>query len=301
MGSEKSSESNSESNSASKDGGLNQINFLKENDNTLIKRIWIVKKSIKLNDRNVSPYVNIFSPIVINNKVELVKPKQNVFKIKSNSNAHFKHWAIILELSNDSYVNIQFGRNGFSLNEFNKTDIDGESVFNAILDTWGQEDAPFSFCYLGNFNDRYDKLKNSLIEMKKEEIKRYEKTKMTYYNLCFKNCQHFVCEIEKILFGKIKGVHTFDYYLEQFFYTFFKQIKFEKLKSKYEKEINEKNKELFKLNVKNIEIFKNKMISNPSNSFFVKILGKNYFYKDISYYKKLIEGWYSLKCDNYLN
>jgi len=216
MGSEPSSESNSDSNSASKDGQLKEINFLKENENTLIKRVWIVKKSIKLNDRNVNPNLNIFSPIVINNKVELVKPKQNVFKIKSNFNSHFKHWAIILELSNDSYVNIQFGRNGFSLNEFNKTDIDGESVFNAILDTWGQEDAPFSFCYLGNFNDRYDKLKNFLIEMKKKETERYEKTKMTYYNLCFKNCQHFVCEIEKILFGKIKGVHNFYYYLDNF-------------------------------------------------------------------------------------
>ena len=294
------SEPSSESNSASKDGRLNQINFLKENENTLIKRVWIVKKSINLNDRNVKPNLNIFSPIIIKNKVELVKPNQNVFKIKNNCNAHFKHWAIILELSNDSYVNIQFGRNGFSLNEFNKTDIDGESVFNAILDTWGQEDAPFSFCYLGNFNDKYDKLKNSLIEMKKKETEKYEKTKMTYYNLCFKNCQNFVCEIEKILFGKIQGVHSFDYYLDQFFGTFFKKIKLEKLKSKYEKEINEKNKELFKLNVKNIKDFREKMISNPSDSIFAKMLGKNYYDKDISYYKKLIEEWYSLKYDNYL-
>ena len=294
------SEPSSESNSASKDGRLNQINFLKENENTLIKRVWIVKKSINLNDRNVKPNLNIFSPIIIKNKVELVKPNQNVFKIKNNCNAHFKHWAIILELSNDSYVNIQFGRNGFSLNEFNKTDIDGESVFNAILDTWGQEDAPFSFCYLGNFNDKYDKLKNSLIEMKKTETEKYEKTKMTYYNLCFKNCQNFVCEIEKILFGKIQGVHSFDYYLDQFFGTFFKKIKLEKLKSKYEKEINEKNKELFKLNVKNIKDFREKMISNPSDSIFAKMLGKNYYDKDISYYKKLIEEWYSLKYDNYL-
>ena len=294
------SEPSSESNSASKDGRLNQINFLKENENTLIKRVWIVKKSINLNDRNVKPNLNIFSPIIIKNKVELVKPNQNVFKIKNNCNAHFKHWAIILELSNDSYVNIQFGRNGFSLNEFNKTDIDGESVFNAILDTWGQEDTPFSFCYLGDFNDKYDKLKNSLIELKKKETERYEKTKMTYYNLCFKNCQDFACEIEKILFGKIQGVHSFDYYLDQFFGTFFKNIELEKLKSKYEKEINEKNKELFKLNVKNIKDFREKMISNPSDSIFAKMLGKNYFDKDISYYKKLIEEWYSLKYDNYL-
>ena len=124
--------------------------------------------------------------------------------------------------------------------------------------------------------------------MKNKETKRYEKTKMTYYNICFINCQYFVCKIEKILFGKIQGVHSFDYYLDQFFCTFFKNIELEKLKSKHETEINEKNKELFKINVKNIKDFREKMISNPSNSIFAKMLEKNYFDKDISYYKKLI-------------
>lgn len=137
--------------------------------------------------------------------------------------------------------------------------------------------------------------------MKDKEIKRYEEIKMTYYNLCFNNCQGFCCEIEKILFGKIKVIHTFDYYLEEFFITFFKNFKLEKLKSKYEKELKQKNEELFKLNVKNIEDFRNKMISNQSGSFSSKILGKNYFEKDIAYYKKLIENWYSLKYDDYLN
>lgn len=135
----------SESNSANKNGELNQINFLKENENTLIKRVWIVKKSIDLHDRNVKPNLNIFSPIIINDKVDLVKPKQNVFKIEDKVNSHFKHCAIILELSNNSFVNIQFGRNGFSLNEFNKTDIDGENIFNAIMDTWDKKMHLFHF------------------------------------------------------------------------------------------------------------------------------------------------------------
>ncbi len=119
-----------------------------------------------------------------------MKPKANVFKIKNECNSHFKHWAIILELSNDSYVNIQFGRNGFSLKEYNKTDIKGESVFNSIKETWGEDDNPFSFCYLGEAKYQYDELKNTLNDMKKEESKRFEEKGETYYNATFKNCQH---------------------------------------------------------------------------------------------------------------
>ena len=37
----------------------------------------------------------------------------------------------------------------------------------------------------------------------KEESKREENKGTTYYNLCFKNCQHFACDIEKILFGDV--------------------------------------------------------------------------------------------------
>ena len=136
--------------------------------------------------------------------------------------------------------------------------------------------------------------------MKDKEIKIYEETKMTYYNLLFKNCQGFCCEIEKILFGETKAVHNFDYYLGEFFSTFFKNFKLEKLKSEYEKEIKQKNEELFKSNVKNIEDFRKKMISAPSDFSHI-LFGKNYFDRDIAYYKKLIEKWYSLKYDDYLN
>ena len=85
--------------------------------------------------------------------------------------AKFKHWALILELSNSSYVNIQFGRNGFSLKEFNKTEIEGENLLNSILDTWGEKYDILSFCYLGEPNYEYEKLKIYLKEKKDKEKK----------------------------------------------------------------------------------------------------------------------------------
>ena len=110
--------------------------------------------------------------------------------------------------------------NGFSLEEFNKTNIEGESVFNAILNTWGEEDDPFSFCYLGNANKEYDELKEYLKNKKNQEIEFFREKNEVYYNVCFNNCQHFACEIEKFLFYKIKVFHLFDYYLDQFFLKF---------------------------------------------------------------------------------
>ena len=47
------SDSDSSSNSADKNGILEEISFLKENENTRIKRVWIVKKSISLADVRV--------------------------------------------------------------------------------------------------------------------------------------------------------------------------------------------------------------------------------------------------------
>ena len=188
------SDSDSSSNSGNNKGKLETMDCLKENENTIINRVWIVKKSITLNDRHVNvSALSFFSRVFSNMKkisINLVKPKANIFKIKNEYNSSFKHWAIILELSNDSYVNIQFGRNGFSLKEYNKTDIKGESVFNSIIETWGEEYSPFSFCYLGEANYQYDKLKNTLNDMKKEESKRFEEKGETYYNATFKNCQH---------------------------------------------------------------------------------------------------------------
>ena len=47
------SNSDSSSNSAHENGKLEEITFLKENENTKIKRVWIVKKPISLADRHV--------------------------------------------------------------------------------------------------------------------------------------------------------------------------------------------------------------------------------------------------------
>ena len=229
MGSESSkSDSESLSNSADENGKLEIMNCLKENKNTIINRVWIVKKSISLKDRNVNLNLNPFDFInfrfFLENKPKLLKPIENVFNIREKYGSIFSHWAIILELSNDSYVNIQFGRSGFSLEEFNKTEVEGENVLNSILYTWGQDGHPFSFCYLGNANYKYDDLKEKLKTEKEKETKLFEEKGKTYYNVCFRNCQHFVCDVEKLLFGNTKILHSFDYYLDEFYKHFFPEI-----------------------------------------------------------------------------
>ena len=161
MGSEScnsdSNKSNSNSNSNSShssddDTKLQEMNCLLEGtENIKIKRVWVLKKSVSLNDR----HVNVLG---FKTKINLTKGKKNIFKIKNKFNCNFKHWAIILELSNGSFVNIQYGKNGFSLEEFNETDIKGENLLNSILNTWGKDGAPFSFFFLGNANYNYGKL-----------------------------------------------------------------------------------------------------------------------------------------------
>ena len=99
------SDSDSSSNSANNNGELETMDCLKENENTIINRVWIVKKSITLSDGHVnvsglSLFRRIYS-VMKKTSINLVKPKSNVFKIKNEGNPHFKHWAIILELSND--------------------------------------------------------------------------------------------------------------------------------------------------------------------------------------------------------
>ena len=209
------SDSDSSPNSGNKKCILEKMDCRKENDNTKIYRVWIVKKSISLNDR----HINSVSAGSIN--LELI--------IKS----FLKHWAIILELSNDTYVNIQFGRDGFSLDEFNKTNIEGENILNSIIITWGDPLHAFSFCYLGKANYEYEKLKETLKKIKDEEKKRYNEKGNTYYHLIHKNCQHFVCDIEKLLFGEIKVWHSFDYYLVGFFNKFFPNVDINILRSKH--------------------------------------------------------------------
>lgn len=79
--------------------------------------------------------------------------------------------------------------------------------------------------------------------------------------MCFNNCQHFCCDIEKYLFGNIKNWHSFDYYLNEFFKFFYPNIDITNLKSKYEEELKKKNEDIFKknvINITNVEGEKNK-------------------------------------------
>ena len=305
------SDSDSSSNSAHKKGKLEEITFLKENENTKIKRVWIVKKPISLADGHVNLLMHrtfckiilllrkIPSKYMVLNDSEFFEPKQNVFKIKNEYNSCFKHWALILELSNGSYVNIQFGRDGFSLKEFNETDVEGESVLNSITETWGEETLPYSFCYLGNADYEYNNLKNKLIKRKDDEAKKFKEEGKTYYNALHNNCQHFVCEIEEILFGSINVWHSFKYYLQDFFENFFPNININKLQNIHEKNIAEKNKILFK---KNVDMLKEKY----------EILSeceKTKKYENYCQYirislddsKELLERNYSLKYDDFLD
>ena len=255
------SDSDYSSNSAKENGRLEMMDNFDENENIMVKRVWIVKRSIRLHDE----HVKIFKPIDFfllhllhlpfenSPDISFVRPKPNVFTIENKYNNNFKHWAVILELSNKSYVNIQFGSNGFSLKKFNKTNIEGESVLNAIINTWGEDGLPFSFCYLGKANYNYKNLYNILKEKKNQEETKFKEKGKIYYSVLSNNCQHFACDIEKILFRKIKGWHSFNYYLNEFFEHFFPNINIDKLKKKYENDLKKINEELFKSNVKKIE------------------------------------------------
>ena len=263
------SDSDSSSNSGNKSGNLEKMDCRKENDNTKIYRVWIVKKSINLNDRHINfnflpnghkKFLKFFFIRKKKGNIKLVESEENIFDIKNETRWYFKHWAIILELSNDTYVNIQFGRDGFSLDEFNKTNIEGENILNSIIKTWGEKTHPYSFCYLGKADYEYERLKETLKKIKDEEKKRYNEEGNIYYNFAHKNCQHFVCDIEKLLFGEIKGWHSFDYYLDDFFNKFFPNVDINILKSKHQEDIDKKNEEIAKLNygvlVKNLNFLK---------------------------------------------
>ena len=261
------SDSDSSSNSGkNKNGNLEKMDCRKENDNTKIYRVWIVKKSINLNDRHINlDYLtrafnsgNILIAYLLGKKAKLIKSEENIFDIENENRWYFKHWAIILELSNDTYVNIQFGRDGFSLDEFNKTNIEGENILNSIIKTWGEKTHPCSFCYLGKADYEYERLKETLKKIKDEEKKRYNEKGNIYYNLTHKNCQHFACDIEKLLFGEIKGWHSFDCYLDDFFNKFFPNVDINILKSKHKEDIIKKNEEIEKLNKEILLEFENK-------------------------------------------
>ena len=271
------------SNCADDKNNLETMECRIENGNTIIKRVWITKKSINLHDENVKisdRIIKLGNYFINKSSLDILDQLYtNVFNIESCFNFNLKHWAIILELSNNSYVNIQFGRNGFSLKEFNKTEVEGENLLNSIINTWGEKNDPFSFCYLGCANYQYEKLKKYLRRKKDKEFERYKDCGCTYYNACFKNCQHFCCEIEKYLFGGIKFWHFFDYYIHEFFEKFFPRIDIAKLKLKHEEDLKKKNENIFKenfneINNNNIKFNKGKIkyfIFNQFGSFFTMI------------------------------
>ena len=269
------SDSDSSPNSGNKKCILEKMDCRKENDNTKIYRVWIVKKSITLNDEHINwddvfrsfrsfhNIVHALNPINYlfrekTEKLKLIKSEENIFDIENENSWYFKHWAIILELSNDTYVNIQFGKDGFSLDEFNKTNIEGENILNSIIKTWGEKTHPCSFCYLGKADYEYERLKETLKKIKDEEKKRYNEKGNIYYNLAHKNCQHFACDIEQLLFGEIKVWHSFDYYLDDFFKKFFPNVDINILKSKHKEDIIKKNEEIEKQNKEIILEFENK-------------------------------------------
>ena len=257
------SESNSESisNSAEFKEELEKMECKPENSNTKILRVWIVKKSISLSDEHVSKDSFMLDLFHKNNKnTGFGEPKINIFNIKNEYHTRFKHWAIILELSNKTYVNIQFGRNGFKLIEFNKEKIEGYTVLRAILDTWGEKTHPVSFCYLGSANYYYETLKNYLRNRKDNEKKNFDKNERPFYNLTFKNCQHFACDIERELFNGIQTWHKFNYYLDDFYRQFFPEINLNKLKSTYAEILRLVNLHIFNYNNALIEATK-----KPSN------------------------------------
>ena len=292
--------SNSNSNSSKSDSdefcnsadNKNQLEIMEchpENKNTIIQRVWISKKSITMSDEHVDIFYAFkrkllhFVSKYQDNKLRQYHKNQksqelheNVFNKAGHISAHFKHWALILELSNSTYVNMQFGRNGFSLKEFNKSENEGENLLNSILDTWGEKDDILSFCYLGEANYKYEKLKIYLKEKKDEEKKKYEENNCIYYNACFNNCQHFCCEIEKVLFGKIQGWHSFYYYLNEFYITFFPTINITELKLKYEEELKKKNDEIFKRNLNSIINDKGEVNEYDIRDLIIRLFGFSY-------------------------
>ena len=242
-------DSQSSSNSGEKKDELETIHDLPENCGTIIRRVWITKRSISINDGHVNIFIPFGYYFQRNITVDVEKPKINIFMVENEIKLYFKHWAVILELSNDTFVNVQFGSNGLSLKEFNQTDVKGENILNAILNTWGEEEHPFSFLYLGEANFEYDELKKFLKEKNEKENENFKENGKIYYNILFNNCQHFACDIEKMLFDKIQFWHSFDYYLEDFLLHFFPDIDMNALKLKHKENIAKENKELYMKNI----------------------------------------------------
>ena len=255
------------SNSISSSASNNQFNREKleimeckpENENTTIKRVWIAQRSITTSNGYIDLYYHpIYEQIkyLFNLKTQEDKTIKkfyiNAFNISDKEKSLMHHWAIILELSNNTFVNIQYGELGFSLKEFNKTIVEGENIFNSILDTWGEINDPFSFFYLGDTNYEYEKLKNHLKEIKEKESKSFALKKCIDYSLIFKNCHDFCYDIENIIFGSQKFSHSFDININKFFKLYFPNLNITKLRAKHQEDIRKKNLDILKNNMNNI-------------------------------------------------
>ena len=244
--------------------GLENMKYTSENSHETITRVWIAKKACELkNIQSLALYeISEYKPsedikdILENNNISIpeIQPlKPNLLNIDNGIKVSPKHWAIILELSNNTYVNIQFGRTGFSLKEFSN----GErclNVYLAISETWGERNYPLSFCYLGKNNFSYGGLLKYLIREKEKESNDVNKKGRIWYNLVSSNCQHFACKIEKLIFHKKKIFHFFPYYLEDFYEKFFNinKIEMNKFESALKNKIDIINREIYENNIKNI-------------------------------------------------
>ena len=203
--------------------GLENMHYKRQNSHSTIYRVWIAKKAVDISDARILDLYEIseYNPsetvkrILKDNEISIPKIEKtipNILNIYNGIVFGIKHWAIILELSNDTYVNIQFGRTGFSLEEFS----DGERCLNAYLaisQTWGRKNSPLSFCFLGECNYKYRDLLKYLVRKKEKEKVEVGKKGRVWYNLLSENCQLFACEIEALIFGEIKLWHSFPYYL----------------------------------------------------------------------------------------
>ena len=286
------SQSNSNSNisksekqsSNSAKNGLKMLGFTRENSRQTINRVWIAKRTIQSGQEQILGIYNMskYAPsenikdILEKNEIEppiIEASKPNLFNISNRVVPYFKHWAIILELYNDTFVNIQFGRTGISLKEFSGKER-CENVLYAISDTWGDQTSPISFCYLGiaKYNN-YRSLLKYLNRKKSKEKDLVDKNGKVFYHLTFSNCQHFVCEIEALLFEKIKFWHSFPYYLEDFYQTFFHIEKNEMniFLSLLKDRVDKFNQNIYENNVKRIEEYATKCKKRLSGNDSLKV------------------------------
>ena len=283
--------------------GLENLNYTKKNSHETIRRVWIAKKAIpfpfddaqilglyEISKYNPSEYIK---EILKKESISIpkIEPlKLNLFNINNSIKTNPKHWAIILELYNKTFVNIKFGRTGISLKEFSN----GERCFNAYLaiaETWGLKDCPLSFCYLGEGSYSYRSLLKYLVRKKELESNEIDKKGRIWYNLFVENCQLFACEIEAFIFGEIKLWHSFPYYLEDFYQEFFDIPKsnMNTFESAVKDNIDKLNIEIYKKNMKNIEEYAAVCKMRLSKNDLLKVKNDLIYSTDSNFIKSEIE------------